>query len=331
MVTSRNLYAGLDIGGTKTAAILVDAQGNLLAQTRLPTDVRHADGVVASATTAVYSLLQQVGATPAQLGGLGVGVPGQVDPVTGMVSLAANLNLADFPLGPALADCFQTPVTLENDVRLAAVGVYHQRRRQGQAAENLAYVSIGTGIAAGLVLHGRLYRGSHGMAGEIGHMIVERDGRRCNCGARGCLETIVAGPAIVAQALTEGFLPPEPQAAHAGHVYQAAAAGDPIAQAIIDQVSDALALALQWLIFTYDVANVVLGGGVTTAGAAFLTPTLNALARLRVQSRLLAALLPANKFSLLPHEDNPGPWGAVLSVLPDTGLATHSIEETRNA
>jgi len=86
------------------------------------------------------------------------------------------------------------PCFLENDVRTAALGV--QRYDAGAAIQHLAYVSIGTGIAAGLILQGRLYTGAHGMAGEIGHMIVEPNGRRCACGARGCLETVAAGPAI---------------------------------------------------------------------------------------------------------------------------------------
>lgn len=312
------VFVGLDIGGTKIEAILVDEQLNLLAQTRLPTHAAQPAALLEGLQTAVYTLLRQAQAEPHCLAGIGAGVPGQVIPATGVVRLAANLNLADYPLGAALTAVFNVPITLENDVRTAAVGVYHRLRTQ-TPGQNLAYVSIGTGVAAGLVLNGRLYRGSHGMAGEIGHIIVEPDGLPCKCGARGCLETIASGPAIVQQALAAGWMATA-TAPNPGHVYQAAANGDARAQAVVSRASRALSLALQWLIFTYDVDQVVLGGGVTGAGAAFLTPITNALSRLRAQSDLLAELLAEDKFVMLPAGYNPGPWGAVLSVLAEKGL-----------
>lgn len=307
---SAPLFAGLDVGGTKIEAILVDAQLNLLAQTRRPTRSARPTDLLDDLHSAVSTLLQQAQAKPTDLAAIGVGVPGQVIPQTGIVRLAANLNLADYPLGPALTAVCHTPVTLENDVRAAAIGV--QRWLQTQTpVENLAYVSIGTGVAAGLVINGRLYRGSHGLAGEIGHIIVEPDGVWCNCGARGCLETIASGPAIVQQALAAGFAPPEAPL-HAGHVYTAAAQGNPAAQEVVARVSRALALALQTLVMTCDVEKVVLGGGVTAVGPAFFTPLLTALAGLRAQSALLTELLNEDKIILLPAGYNPGTWGAVF-------------------
>jgi len=303
------LFAGLDIGGTKTEAIVVDGALNLRGRVRQATETRDPAGLVAGAAAAVRAALRQAGAAPADLAGVGVGVPGQVDPETGEVRLAANLNLAGYPLGPGLAQALNAPVFLENDVRLAAVGVYRWLRAR-EPVQNVAYLSVGTGVSAGLVVNGRLYRGSHGMAGEIGHVVVEPDGRVCKCGARGCLETIVAGPAIAQQARDAGFAPAE--SLDAGHVYRAATAGDAAAQAVVARVSDALSLALQWLIMAYDVDKVVLGGGVSGAGGAFLAPIMAALARLREQSDLLATMLAADKFTALPVDYNPGAWGAVL-------------------
>ena len=304
------LFAGFDVGGTKIEGILVDAQRNLLAQTRRPTRPAQPTDLLDDLHTAVSILLQQAQAQPADLAAVGIGVPGMVIPETGVVRLAANLNLADYPLGSALTAVCHTPVALENDVRAAAVGVQHGLQTQ-TPVQNLAYVSLGTGVAAGLVLDGRLYRGSHGLAGEIGHIIVEPEGAVCNCGARGCLETIVSGPAIVRQALAAGFAPPE-EPPHAGHVYAAAAQGDPAAQRVVAHVSRALALALQSLLMTCDVEKVVLGGGVTAVGPAFFTPLLAALAGLQAQSALLTELLNEDKIMLLPAGYNPGTWGAVL-------------------
>ncbi len=170
----------------------------------------------------------------------------------------------------------------------------------------MAYLSIGTGIAAGVILNGQLYRGANGMAGEIGHITIDPAGERCACGQIGCLETIAAGPAIVRQAERAGWV-----VTHAGEVYAAAQNGHPLAQAIINRVSESLSRALQWLVMTYDVEKLVLGGGVTSAGTAFLEPIFQALARLRADSPLAQALLPDTKLSLLPTGFNAGAWGAI--------------------
>jgi glucokinase len=305
---------GVDIGGTKTEAIVVDGfvdgRFTLLGQARRPTAAYHPDALVESVVATIRAALDEADTDATAVSAMGLGVPGQVIPATGEVRLAANLNLAGYPLGPALTAVFNVPVTVENDVRAATVGVYHRLQEQA-AVQNLAYVSIGTGMAAGLVVDGRLYRGSHGLAGEIGHVIVEPEGVVCNCGARGCLETIVAGPAIVRQALAAGFSLREAPL-HAGHVYEAAAQGDPLARQVVGRVSRALALALQSLVMTCDVEKVVLGGGVTAVGSAFFNPLLDALASLRAQSPLLTELLAEEKFLLLLPGYNPGAWGGVM-------------------
>ena len=301
------LLVGLDVGGTKTAALLVDASGSVLGQATMPTRTATPDELLATISRAIHAVLTEANATPQQIQCIGLGVPGHVDPATGIVHLAVNLNLQNYPLGPALSARFKTPTFLENDVRTAAIGAF-DHLRQSEPLDSLAYVSIGTGLAAGLILNGRLHRGHNGLAGEIGHMIVEPEGELCNCGLRGCLETIVAGPAIVRQMLAA-----EPEAAiqHAGDVYEAAVQGNPNAKKVVQRVSQHLSQAIQWLIMTYDVEKIVLGGGVTQSGDAFLAPILQELANLRQQSPLAAALLPDEKVHLIPPDFNPGVWGAV--------------------
>jgi glucokinase len=182
--------------------------------------------------------------------------------------------------------------------------------------QDLAYLSIGTGIAAGIILSGRLHRGAHGMAGEVGHMIMDPSGPRCGCGSRGCLEALTAGPAIArlgAQAVAAGAdtVLRDAQPLTAAAVYQAAAGGDAVALGITRQVGRRLAQALQQLVMAYDVERVVLGGGVARAGAAFLQPILEELARMRADSALAAEMLPAQMFHLLPPDYDAGTWGAV--------------------
>jgi len=212
-------------------------------------------------------------------------------------------------------------------VRLAAVGV--QRLMGREATQHLAYVSVGTGIACGLILNGRVHRGAHGMAGEIGHMVIDPNGPLCLCGARGCLEALAAGPAIArlgeeaARSKRDTVLRDyRPISAEA--VYQAAKEGDEAARAIVERISSYLALALQQIIVAYDVECIVLGGGVSHDGQAFLEPVLRQLNRLRESSALTNEMLQTDMIRLLPPDYHAGTWGAV--VLAGGGL--HYSEQT---
>ena len=309
LLHTTTVTVGLDVGGTKTKALLVDENRRLLAQTQCATDATSPAGVTGSIVTAVNTALAQAGIAPSQIEAIGIGVPGLVRPQDGVVQLAANLNLREYALAEAVTAVFQAPVTLENDVRLAAVGAY-QHLRARQPIQHMAYLSVGTGIAAGVTLNGRLWRGARGMAGEIGHIVVEPEGARCACGQRGCLETVASGPAITGMA-ARLMRPSAQNNLTAGDVYRAAQSGDPTAQTIVQRVSYYLGRAIQWLIMSYDVEKVVLGGGVAQAGPAFLDPILSELAQMRANSRLAETMLGAAKITLLPPGYNAGVWGAI--------------------
>ncbi|MCA9968747.1 MAG: ROK family protein [Anaerolineales bacterium] len=301
----RPVTIGLDIGGTKTAVLVADGAQRVLAQARGATQADTPAALLAATRRLVCDALAAAGLTAAQVAAIGVGVPGQVNADSGEVLLAVNLNLTNYPLGSALAEACGAPCLVENDARLAAVGAYAWLAAR-QPVRHVAYLSVGTGISAGFVLDGALYRGAHGLAGEIGHVVVEPDGARCGCGARGCLETIVSGPAIARQGAA--VLPPPCTAAD---VYAAARQGHPGAQAVVQRVSGYLARAIQWLLMTTDVEKIVIGGGVAGAGAAFLDPILHELARLRGHSPLFQTMLRDDKLVLLPPDYNAGTWGAV--------------------
>ena len=319
-----NVRLGLDIGGTKTAALVVGEDGQPLGETMRPTDVSRPDRLVAGIVGAVDEALVAAGATHAELVAAGVGVPGQIDPATGTVRLAVNLNLREpYPLRDALQAALGVPVTLENDVRAAAWGAFN-RPGAGRPPGSLAYLSIGTGIAAGLVIDGRLYRGDHGMAGEIGHFPFDAGGPRCVCGSYGCLEAFAAGPAIAAQAadlMRTPDAPPGP-ALDAGRVYALAAQGHPVACHVVERAAGYLARAVYLLLITYDVERVALGGGVTRAGAAFEWPLRGALAALRANSPLAASMLPDERIVVLPADFNAGLWGAVFLAQAAAGNET---------
>ncbi len=293
---------GIDIGGTSTQAVLRAADGQVIQSSRAATSVPGGEAVLA----AVFELLRQFDL--GHVTGIGIGIPGQVDSATGTVRLAVNLGIDEnpFPLGERISHMSARPVLVENDVRAAAVGVYETVRAAGEAVTDLALISLGTGISAGVVIEGNLRRGSTGMAGEIGHVVVETDGLLCRCGQRGCLETVAAGPAIAAV---------WPQAADgraASSLFASAAGGNPDAQVAAARVTQHLATAIHWLAAAYDVSTIYLGGGVATAGPPFLDAIRKALVRAAGNSNLAALTLAPERVRLAPAGDHHGAVGAAV-------------------
>ena len=320
---SRRLWVGVDVGGSKVAVLVVDAQRRVRGRATMPTDVSGPKRTLASIVGAIRQAIQAANAHEDEIAAIGLGIPGRVNPETGVVQLAVNLNWNELPVGALLESELGAPCFLENDVRAATSGVYHYNGNH--TLQSMAYVSIGTGIAAGLIINGALYRGSSGMAGEIGHMVIDPHGPRCQCGAHGCLETFAAGPAIARlgrQAVESGVatLLKDFDPLTAENVYQAARQGDAAAQAIVDKVGSYLGQALQWMVTAYDVERIVLGGGVARAGEAFWQPILRELDRQRQASPLASEMLASEMFHLLPADYDAGIWGAVA-------LAQHGLEK----
>jgi glucokinase len=307
------IFVGIDVGGTKTAVLVVDGAGGVLAQTEAATLLDGPQSTLSAIVEAAHGAVESSGRSMRDVGAIGLGVPGRVDAATGMVAHAVNLGWRELAVGDLVRGQLGIPVFLENDVRLAALGVQHYL---GSEARNMAYVSVGTGIAAGLVLNGHLYRGAHGLAGEIGHMVVEPGGPLCVCGARGCLEVLASGPAMARMAKEAAFSHGESIGGQttitAKYVYEAASAGDEVAGQVVRVASRYLALALQQLTVTYDVERIVMGGGVSRNGAAFLQPILEEFDRLRHGSALAGETMQSDKISLLPFGYDAGTWGAVM-------------------
>jgi glucokinase len=318
------LLMGLDIGGTKIEALVVDQELTPRARVVVATQTSSPAALVQSIESAIERALAEMTASPAQIGAIGCGIPGQVEHAIGMVHNAVNLNLSSFPLGPTLSDRLGCAVVLENDVRLAAIGVYHWLRRTDperyRSLEDLVYVSIGTGLAAGLILNGRIYRGSRGMAGELGHIPLDPTGARCNCGARGCVETIVSGPGLLRR--TEEALAKAPQktdqcARHTADplttyaILEGAAAGDSVALTMVDQFAEEVSRLLYSVMLAYDVEIIALGGGMANAGPIFHAALSRHIDALRDAVPLAHSLL--NQDQLLPiTEDNMGVWGGIM-------------------
>jgi predicted NBD/HSP70 family sugar kinase len=239
-----------------------------------------------------------------------------VDPVAGTVRLAVNLEAGESALGPALRDALGVPAYIEHDARAAAAWLHSVAP---DSARDLAYVSVGTGVSAGLILGGRVHRGANGLAGEIGHVVADPDGPVCACGLRGCLEAVASGPAIAHQARAAGLDLDAPG------LYAAAASGDQKASEVATNVGRHLARAIRGLVLTYGIGDVVIGGGVAGAGSPFLDPILAALDDERAASDLVRAAIRPGAVRLLPADSDAGAWGAV--TVARAGLRGEEVDD----
>ncbi|MEO5704087.1 MAG: ROK family protein [Candidatus Limnocylindrales bacterium] len=329
---SDGVVVGVDIGGTKTAILVCAPDGTVLARSVAPTAVGSPDRAADAIAALVEAALDLASVARRHVAALGVGVPGRVDRVRGTVTLAVNLGWQDLPLGPDLTSRLGIPTVLENDVRAAALGLH--RRRWFGSVDSLALLAIGTGIAAGVVLDGVLHRGAHGLAGEIGHAVLEPGGSPCACGNRGCFETVAAGPAILARA-TAGWAARANGTAHdpfpedatgAEAVFAAAVGGDDVATEVVESTGRAIAWGIHLLALAYDVDRIVIGGGVSHAGEPFIAPIRRELDRYRAASPLVAEVLPPDLVELLPPGADAGAWGAVTIARDSLGLASQGLE-----
>jgi glucokinase len=300
---------GLDVGGTKIAALLVDDGDRELARRSFPVDGRPlADQVVAAAR----STLDAVGAE-VRPAAIGIGAPGQIDPEAGTLRLAVNLSEAALPIATIVGEALGVPCWVDHDARAAAAWLY-QRAGGSESLGSLAYLSVGTGISAGVIVDGRLLRGVSGLAGEVGHLLAVPEGPTCACGLSGCLEAVAAGPAVArlaADAVAAGRGGALAAGADAAEVYRLAEAGDEAARRIVADVGRHLARAIRGLALAFGVDHVVVGGGLARAGATFLQPILDELERERRASALVREAIGPQHIELLPAGMEAGTWGAV--------------------
>ena len=199
-MTTSNLLVGVDVGGSSIGVLITGTDGRPLATYSVPTVRNEPTRAARQVADAVLAACAAAGLDPGRVAAIGVGVPGRVDTRTGVVSLALNLGWEGVSLREQLEEILGAPTSVANDVRAAAAGLV-ARRVLGDI-DDLVYVSIGTGISAGIVVDGKLNAGQHHLAGEIGHMVVDDRGPQCTCGLRGCLETYAAGRNIAERAGT---------------------------------------------------------------------------------------------------------------------------------
>ena len=270
---------GIDLGGTNLKLALLDAENHIVARRTVPTG--GADGHGAVLERMVEGVRELRMSSP-EIGveGVGIGVPGDVDMATGITGDLPNLpgRWRDVPVGPAIADATGLPTGVINDAKAFALAEYRLGAAAG--ADTALCVTVGTGIGGAVIAHGRILFGAGGMAGEIGHLILQPEGPRCTCGNLGCAETLANGPAIVAEAVrrvVQGFTTSlvslsggDLNAITPELVARAAEGGDSVAADVIDRAGAWLGITVAGAIALLAPEVVVIGGGVAPAGSRYL-------------------------------------------------------------
>ncbi len=272
MVSKKKVAVGIDLGGTKLEAALVDSLGLVLASTRVATDVAGGPRAVTSQIIESVREVLKYKDPGHFVSGVGLGVAGQIEAGSGKVIFGPNLGWQEVPLGDWIQGETGLEVLVTNDVRAAAFGEW--RFGAGKGVEDLVCLFLGTGIGGGIVSGGRLLHGTSNTAGELGHMVVELSGPLCDCGGRGCLEALAGGRALARQArravqaypaagsrllsLAGGTL----EGMTAQTLVLAARQGDRLAGEILGKAKEALAAGLVSVVHCFNPQRIVLGGGI---------------------------------------------------------------------
>lgn len=310
------LALGVNIGGTKIVTVLTDLDGTVIERHETPLDrTWSTDRQISQIISAIEEVIPNHGLRE-RLIGVGVGIPGLLDSAKGISVFAPNLGWRNMPIKDILEERLEIPVIIDNAVRVGALG--ERWWGAGQSAKNIVALYVGTGVGAGMILDGRLYRGSQEASGEIGHVVVAENGAKCSCGNRGCLEAMVSGPAIVRQArdlLRTGRKSILEDYVHSGRpltgelVYEAAINNDSVAVEVMQEVAKNIGIGMSIIINLFNPDLLVFNGGVSRSWD-LIKPTVMATVRQRV-------LASCDNVEIITSElgDSVGALGAATLVI----------------
>jgi len=271
-----SLYVGVDVGGTKVMAAVVTPTGDILGSHRTPTprDAKP-EKTVKAILKAIASVLDEQEVAPADLGGIGLTIPGVVDPDTGTIVVTPNMNLTGVVIVPVVEERFGVPVAIGNDVNMGTLG--EKWLGAARRAQSAVCVMVGTGIGGGVIMNGKLVRGSREAAGEVGHMIVEIGGPQCGCGNYGCWEALASRTAIerdIRQAVADGkdtmvtrLVEKTDGLFKSSVLRKALRAGDKVVTKVVRRASEVLGYGCLTIRHLLDPEVIILGGGVIEACA----------------------------------------------------------------
>ncbi|MEO8971621.1 MAG: ROK family protein [Ktedonobacteraceae bacterium] len=280
MPKKKEYALGIDLGGTKTLASVVDiTSGEVISSARKRTRAERGQDFVAQRTIELATAALEAAKLPdgTSITAIGIGAAGQIDRKAGIVVDAPNLGVKNMPLGDILGKQFSVPVAVANDVEVAALGEYIYGA--GQGFSNFVCVFVGTGIGSGIVQNGHMYTGLTGTAGEVGHMVIDAYGRICGCGSRGCLEAYASRTAITKAIMADihhgrsSWLAEEAAQQlmggetiiRSGLLAKALEQKDELTIEILTEAADYLGIALASIMNFYNPEAIILGGGVIEA------------------------------------------------------------------
>lgn len=278
---SNQWIVGVDLGGTSTKLAFLNTDGEIIHKWEIPTDnSNEGQNITINIAKAIDETLSKLGQPKSKLLGIGMGAPGPINYKTGVILNVVNLGWKNhFPLKDSLEAATSLPVTIENDANCAALG--EMWKGAGKGAKDLVCVTLGTGVGGGVIVSGDIVQGINGAAGEIGHIAaIPFGGAPCNCGKTGCLETVASATGIVrlaneglAKGVSTGMLADklaENGKITAKDVFDSARNGDIVAKKIVEDVTFHLGFVLAGIANTLNSEKIVLGGGVSSAGAILL-------------------------------------------------------------
>ncbi|MBQ8136837.1 MAG: ROK family glucokinase [Clostridia bacterium] len=293
------VYAGIDLGGTNIKVGIVDENGTILGESSKPTLVgRPFEDIAHDMILCIMNSLNQCGKSESELESIGIGIPGIADPKTGMIVFCPNLGWRDIALREELQKYIKKPVYIDNDATVA--GYAESVSGVSRGCSSSVFLTLGTGLGGGIVINGKPWNGSHGVGSELGHMTLAVDGVPCTCGNNGCAERYCSATAIIRMAKQSCLAYPDSMIVKlagsiedisARHVFDAAKAQDEVAMRIFDRYTDYLAMMVNNVCAFLDPDMVILGGGVSHAGAFLLEAVQKKLMRYRLYKSLPAARL----------------------------------------
>ncbi len=322
---------GIDVGGTKISAGLVDLQGNIHWSARHPTDISSPEATLDGIARAAQELMVANHLDPENIEAIGFGIPGLVNAEKGIGIASVNLGWRNVSVRAGLEARLGIRCAIDNDVRAGALGEAYFGGAKG--LKNLVYLNIGTGISAVILIDGVFFLGSHGLAGEIGHAVLVPDGAECKCGGRGCLEALASGHGIVERALTKiksghdsilaasGW--PVADQVTAEHVFTAAARQDRVAIETLEEVGRFIAYSLEYLALAYDPEAIVIGGSIVLSSASLFKTIRRTLQDLASRSWVFGRAYTDDLVRLSTLGNNAGVLGAAALVAQPHAQASH--------
>lgn len=276
-------YVGIDLGGTNIAAGLVDEDNNIVKKMSVPTlPERGNDAVTADIAKLISDLASSYGISLDEVAYAGLATPGAIDCDTGKIDRACNLLMEDYPIVDKLSALTPVKIYLENDANAAALGEAVAGAAKG--AKYSVMITLGTGVGGGIVMDGKVYSGFNYAGGEIGHMVIEHNGRQCNCGRRGCFEAYSSATALAAMTREEIEKHPESGLAQVAKengkvngrtAFIAKNKGDEAGARVVEKYLDYLACGITNVINLFQPDIVCIGGGISNEGKGLIEPLLD--------------------------------------------------------